>query len=107
VILAGHSPSFPPPHATPLWQSASKPAFLYQLGHVFGAFYLADVDGHSLADRRLTSIAVISLIYHNAVPRTQPWHSVLPGATLLRRCGRFATRSVFGWYLQRYATTAS
>ena len=30
----------------------------------------------------LTSIAVIALIYHNAVPRTQPWHSVLPGAIL-------------------------
>jgi membrane protein len=30
----------------------------------------------------LTSIAVIALIYHNGVPRTQPWHSVIPGATL-------------------------
>src|SRR5438128_4401179 len=30
----------------------------------------------------LTSIAVIALIYHNAVPRTPPWHRVLPGATL-------------------------
>src|SRR5579864_7519267 len=25
----------------------------------------------------LTSIAVIALIYHHAVPRTQPWHSVM------------------------------
>ncbi len=30
----------------------------------------------------LTSIAVIALIYHHAVPRTQPWHSVMPGAML-------------------------
>src|SRR5215813_483863 len=30
----------------------------------------------------LTSIAVIALIYHNAVPRTQPWHTVIPGASL-------------------------
>lgn len=30
----------------------------------------------------LTSIAVISLIYHHAVPRTQPWHSVMPGSIL-------------------------
>jgi membrane protein len=30
----------------------------------------------------LTSISVVALIYHNAVPRTQPWHSVIPGATL-------------------------
>src|SRR5215472_3634993 len=28
-----------------------------------------------------TSVSVIAIIYHNAVPRTQPWHSVLPGAT--------------------------
>jgi len=30
----------------------------------------------------LTSISVIALIYHYGVPRTQPWHSVIPGATL-------------------------
>ena len=30
----------------------------------------------------LTSISVIALIYHHAVPRTQPWHSVIPGAVL-------------------------
>ena len=30
----------------------------------------------------LTSISVIALIYHNAVPRTQPWHSVIPGSVL-------------------------
>src|SRR3984957_7627928 len=30
----------------------------------------------------LTSIVVIALIYHNAVPRTQPWHTVMPGAML-------------------------
>jgi len=30
----------------------------------------------------LTSISVIALIYHHAVPRTQPWHSVIPGAAL-------------------------
>ncbi len=50
----------------------------------------------------LTSIAVISLIYHNAVPRTQPWHSVLPGAALATAAW-FAATAAFGWYLQRYA----
>jgi membrane protein len=50
----------------------------------------------------LTSIAVISLIYHNAVPRTQPWHSVLPGATLATAMW-FGATLLFGWYLQRYA----
>ena len=50
----------------------------------------------------LTSIAVIALIYHNAVPRTQPWPSVLPGATLATVLW-FASTAVFGWYLQRFA----
>jgi membrane protein len=50
----------------------------------------------------LTSIAVISLIYHNAVPRTQPWHSVLPGAVLATAMW-FAATLLFGWYLRRYA----
>jgi membrane protein len=46
-----------------------------------------------------TSIAVIALIYHYAVPRTQPWHSVLPGATLATMMW-FIVTIVFGWYLQ-------
>ncbi|MFY9560966.1 MAG: YihY/virulence factor BrkB family protein [Terriglobales bacterium] len=50
----------------------------------------------------LTSIAVIALIYHNAVPRTQPWHSVLPGAVLATAMWLGVT-ALFGWYLQRYA----
>ena len=50
----------------------------------------------------LTSIAVIALIYHNAVPRTQPWHSVLPGAVLATAMWFVATAG-FSWYLQRYA----
>ncbi|PYX10691.1 MAG: hypothetical protein DMG88_01385 [Acidobacteria bacterium] len=50
----------------------------------------------------MTSVAVIALIYHNAVPRTQPWHSVLPGATLATAVW-FAATALFGWYLQRYA----
>jgi membrane protein len=50
----------------------------------------------------LTSIAVIALIYHNAVPRTQPWHSVIPGAALATGLWLSAT-AFFGWYLQRYA----
>jgi membrane protein len=50
----------------------------------------------------LTSISVIALIYHNAVPRTQPWHSVIPGAALATGLWLGAT-ALFGWYLQRYA----
>ena len=50
----------------------------------------------------LTSIAVIQLIYHNAVPRTQPWHTVLPGAVLATALWLLSTAG-FGWYLQHYA----
>lgn len=50
----------------------------------------------------LTSIVVISLIYHNAVPRTQPWHSVLPGASIATGLW-FSTTLLFGWYLRHYA----
>jgi membrane protein len=50
----------------------------------------------------LTSIAVIALIYHNAVPRTQPWHSVIPGATLATGLW-FSMTLLFGGYLRHYA----
>jgi membrane protein len=50
----------------------------------------------------VTSVAVIALIYHNAVPRTQPWHSVLPGASLATVMW-FIVTMIFGWYLQSYA----
>jgi len=50
----------------------------------------------------LTSVAVIALIYHNAVPRTQPWHSVIPGATLATGLW-FIMTMIFGFYLQHYA----
>lgn len=48
-----------------------------------------------------TSVAVIALIYHNAVPRTQPWHCVVPGATLATGMW-FVVTMLFGWYLQHY-----
>src|SRR6202453_1777041 len=50
----------------------------------------------------LTSIAVIALIYHHAVPRTQPWHSVIPGATLATGMW-FSSTLLFGFYLKHYA----
>jgi membrane protein len=50
----------------------------------------------------LTSIAVIALIYHNAVPRTQRWHTVIPGATLATGMW-FSSTLLFGFYLKHYA----
>jgi membrane protein len=50
----------------------------------------------------LTSIAVIALVYHHGVPRTQPWHRVLPGAVVATLLWVFVT-VLFGYYLRRYA----
>lgn len=54
----------------------------------------------------LTSIAVIALIYHHAVPRTQPWHSVMPGA-MLATVLWFSTTVGFRAYLQRIGDFAT
>jgi len=75
---------------------------LFYIGHEFGplVFLLWGLIRWIIAI--LTSIAVIQLIYHNAVPRTQPWHTVLPGAALATAMWLLST-AVFGWYLQHYA----
>jgi len=54
----------------------------------------------------LTSISVIALIYHNAVPRTQPWHSVIPGATLATVLW-FSVTVGFRSYLQHFGNFAT
>jgi membrane protein len=50
----------------------------------------------------VTTIAVIALIYHHGLPRTQPWHRVLPGSVLATVLW-FASTTIFGWYLRHYA----
>ncbi len=50
-----------------------------------------------------TCMAVMALIYHNAIPRTQRWHSVLPGA-LLATALWFSATAVFGWYLRTFTS---
>lgn len=54
----------------------------------------------------LTSIAVIALIYHNAVPRTQPWHSVIPGSVLATMLW-FTVTVGFRAYLQHFGDFAT
>jgi len=54
----------------------------------------------------LTSIVVIALIYHHAVPRTQPWHSVIPGATLATVLW-FSVTVGFRSYLQHFGNFAT
>jgi len=75
---------------------------LFHIGHEFGPLILLLWGLIRWIIAILTSIAVIQLIYHNAVPRTQPWHSVLPGAVLATAMWLLST-AFFGWYLQRYA----
>ena len=75
---------------------------LFYIGHEFGPLILLAWGAIRWAIAIMTSIAVIQLIYHNAVPRTQPWHSVLPGAVLATFMWLLST-ALLGWYLQHYA----
>ena len=50
----------------------------------------------------LTGVAVMALIYHHAVPRTQRWHSVLAGAALATGLWFPATLG-FGFYVRHFA----
>jgi len=100
VILAGIPLTF----ATMLvaFGSRIETRILFEIGREFGPYILLMWTLIRWAIATLTSIAVIALIYHNAVPRTQPWHSVLPGAVLATGMW-FAVTMLFGWYLQNYA----
>src|SRR2546425_6970653 len=100
VILAGIPLTF----ATVLvaFGSRIETRILFHLGREFGPYILLMWTATRWFIAGLTSIAVIALIYHNAVPRTQPWHSVLPGATLATAMWFLATM-LFGGYLNRYA----
>ena len=100
VILAGIPLTF----ATVLvaFGSRIETRILFHLDREFGPYILLMWMAMRWLIAGLTSIAVIALIYHNAVPRTQPWHSVLPGATLATAMWFLATM-LFGGYLNRYA----
>ena len=100
VILAGIPLTF----ATMLvaFGSRIETQILFHMGREFGIYILLLWTIARWMIAILTSIAVIALIYHNAVPRTQPWHSVIPGATLATALW-FGATMLFGWYLQRYA----
>src|SRR3954454_16592556 len=51
----------------------------------------------------LTSIAVLTLIYHFGIPRWQAWYRVTPGATVATILWFIATET-FGWYMVNFAT---
>lgn len=51
----------------------------------------------------LTSVAVMGLIYHHGLPKTQSWRRVLPGAVVATLLW-FPATMLFGWYVKDYAT---
>src|SRR5215472_9887138 len=100
VIMAGIPLTF----ATMMvaFGSSIETRILFHIGHEFGPYVLLLWGAIRWLIATLTSIAVIALIYHNAVPRTQPWHSVLPGATLATAMW-FGVTTLFGFYIKHYA----
>src|SRR5260370_30912238 len=78
---------------------------LFLLGHEFGPLILLLWGAIRWSIAILTSIAVIQLIYHNAVPRTQPWHSVLPRAVLSTAMSLLSS-ALIGSYLHHYTDSS-
>jgi membrane protein len=74
---------------------------MYRVGHDLGPYILGLWTALRWIIATLTSIAVIGLIYHHGVPRTQPWHRVLPGSTLATVLW-FVSTVIFGIYLGRF-----
>ena len=72
------------------------------LGHNLGPLVLIVWTGLRWLIALITSVAVMQLIYHNAVPRTLSWHTVLPGAALATAIW-FPTTIAFGWYVRHFA----
>jgi membrane protein len=50
----------------------------------------------------VTITAVLVVIYHYGLPRTQPWHRVVPGS-VMATIAWFASTTIFGYYLRHYA----
>lgn len=75
---------------------------IFHSGHELGAYILGMWTALRWIIATLTSIAVIALIYHHGLPRTQPWHRVLPGAVLATVMW-FASTILFGSYLRHFA----
>src|SRR5271165_4567249 len=75
---------------------------MYRVGHELGPYILGLWTALRWIIATLTSIAVIALIFHHGVPRTQPWHRVLPGAVLATVLW-FPSTIIFGIYVRRFA----
>lgn len=76
---------------------------MHRAGHEVGLYILVLWKAVRWLIASLTSISVIALIYHNAVPRTLRWHTVLPGAALATALW-FPATVLFGWYVRHFAS---
>lgn len=74
----------------------------YELGHMVEPYIILIWTILRWIIAILTGVSVMALIYHHAVPRTQRWHSVLPGATLATALWFPATVG-FGYYVRHFA----
>jgi len=75
---------------------------MFHVGHELTPYILGLWTAVRWIIATLTSIAVIGLVYHHGVPRTQPWHRVLPGSVVATVLWVFVT-VMFGYYLRRFA----
>jgi membrane protein len=75
---------------------------IFHAGHDFQTYILLLWKTGRWLIAVLTGVSVIALIYHNAVPRTLRWHSVMPGA-LLAAAVWFPATAGFGWYASHWA----
>ncbi len=75
---------------------------VYHGGHDLGPYILGVWTVVRWLIAALTSVAVIALLYHHGLPRTQPWHRVLPGAALATALW-FPSTLLFGYYLRYFA----
>ena len=73
-----------------------------RIAHELRSFVIVLWTGIEWVIALITSILVLALIYHFAIPRTRPFQRVLPGATLATALW-FPATLCFGWYVTHHA----
>ncbi|HWF06133.1 MAG TPA: YihY/virulence factor BrkB family protein [Candidatus Angelobacter sp.] len=71
--------------------------------HLFKPFIVLVWQGVRWTIAVLTAIALMALMYHHGLPKTQSWRRVLPGAVFAAILW-FPATVLFGWYVRVYAT---
>jgi membrane protein len=71
--------------------------------HLFKPLVLLAWDAVRWIIALATAIALMALMYHHGMPKTQSWRRVLPGA-IMAGVLWFPATLLFGWYVKDYAT---